>query len=273
MKCKFATLIFAVFFLSVYSQPAKSKEPKPKDMVLVPIGSFEFKNDSVSQIISVQAFWMSNEITNREYREFTDYISSHPNDTLFWFKYDNKKRTVQHTSYKELNGNLIDTLVLAKEYASNPEKYAKYKNYFRDKKFDNYPVVGVSEQSAKYYCIWRTGVENKIYIKVNGFYVNDYRMPEEEEWAYANSQWKDEDGKKNDEVQEVKSGKKNKLGIYNMDNNVSEWTSSAGTKKGTKIVKGSSWKKNQKENEHFILDENAETSDVGFRIVRTYMAK
>ncbi len=265
-------LLFYLFFIHpVFSQPLKHDKPLAKDMVMVPMGSFEFKTDTSTQIRSVQAFWMSNEITNKEYREFTNYLSAHLNDTIFWINYNSetKTRIIEHTLNKDLIKNIIDTLALANEYKGKVDKYNLYKNYFTDNKFDNYPVVGVSQLNAKYYCIWRTNKENKEFLKKRGYYFNDYRLPVEEEWCYVKQQWKDEVTKPKDEITEVKSGNKNKLGLYNMNANVSEWTSSSGKQNGSKIIKGSSWKKELKDNERMLLDENSSSGCIGFRIVRT----
>lgn len=55
-----------------------------------------------------------------------------------------------------------------------------YKKYVNSKEFDNYPVLGISWESALNYCKWKTLKENKDSLL---FY---YRLPHQSEWFIAN---------------------------------------------------------------------------------------
>ena len=55
-----------------------------------------------------------------------------------------------------------------------------YKKYINSKEFDNYPVLGISWESALNYCKWKTLKENKDSLL---FY---YRLPHQSEWFIAN---------------------------------------------------------------------------------------
>lgn len=268
MKTKFILTVFSItYFQFLYAQNDNWYEPAPKGMQFVKQGSFDFIGDSANKNISIPPFWMSNEITNKEFREFTDDINKHPNDTLNWiiFESANNSHINKSVAYKQISNDLIDTLALSKEYPINSEKYELYKKYFTDKKYDNYPVVGVSYNSAIYYCIWRTKIE-----KIQNKNINDFRLPTEEEWFYTAYLTKDDKTNKSKDIQSVTNGKQNSLNLNNIYGNVSEWTSNTAIDKQMKVIKGTSWKNEMNLNERKFINKNTKTGDIGFRIVRSY---
>ncbi len=76
------TIFFIVLGLLIsttsYSQKIKGLDFKVKGMVFCPQGSYpnvKIQNgDSIEANISVSPFWISNEITNKEYREFIEHV-------------------------------------------------------------------------------------------------------------------------------------------------------------------------------------------------------
>lgn len=266
MNTKFVLTVFALtFFHFLYSQNGNWYEPAPKGMQFVKQGSFNFIGDSAYKNMSIAPFWMSNEITNEEFREFTDYINTHPADTLHFTVFDSVLIN-KYAICKQLSEGLIDTFALAKEYPVNSEKYQLYKNYFFDKKFDKYPVVGVSYSGALYFCIWKTQTE----INKNNVLINDYRLPTEEEWfcaAFLTNNNKDEIS---NEIKPSLSGKSNNLKLFNFYSNVSEWTSKTSNNKLMNLIKGTSWKNEMNLNERKFINKNTKAGDIGFRIVRSY---
>lgn len=273
MKISISITYFIFLSLMMSAQSKKYFDSKPKDMEFVPQGSFKMQVDSSTKTISVDAFWMSNEITNKEYREFTDYAIQHPTDSLSWVNFDNTtnalniKEHIKSCTYQQLYPELIDSLACSKDYPINSDKYNKYKNYFTDKSFDNYPVVGVSQKGAKFYCIWRTKMENLALEKKNKPFIMEYRLPLELEWCYVADYCKNSEFKFNNEIQTSKYGKPNKLGLFNICGNVSEWTASIDNQKV--IAKGSSWKDTTIADQRLILEQDIKTSYIGFRIVRS----
>lgn len=65
-----------------------SAQDNIENFAFIPQGSFSDisikDNDTIKRKISIEAFWISNEITNKEYREYTDYLKSNPDDGLYW---------------------------------------------------------------------------------------------------------------------------------------------------------------------------------------------
>ena len=131
-----------------------------KKYAYLPSGSYSHEEAK----ISVQSFYMQrNEVSNLEYRTFlfdlliqgrkNDFLLAAPDQTLWT---------------KALGDSLIN-----------------YQNlYFSDYKFDEFPVVNVSEEGAKMYCKWITTETNK--TKKSDF-INDVRIPQLAEWTYAAS--------------------------------------------------------------------------------------
>jgi hypothetical protein len=88
MKVGILTLIGLSLFFNMFSQSQKSFDSPPKGMFFVPKGSFIMKfienKDTVNATVSVDVFWMSNEITNSEYREYVRYVKQHPEELMCW---------------------------------------------------------------------------------------------------------------------------------------------------------------------------------------------
>ena len=195
--------------------------------------------------------------------------------------------------------------------------------YFTHSGYNDYPVVGVSWEQATAFCEWRT----KFYrMGQDGSKrpIEPFRLPTEGEWEFAarngrsenrypwdtNSTLDDKDcfmaNFKPGEGNYTKDGNliparvasyvPNRFGIYDMAGNVSEWTSTAYTESGTKImndvnpqykydaakedpyamkkkvVKGGSWKdigKNIRGDMREGEFQNQPRSYIGFRCVRS----
>lgn len=79
---KLITTIVSLFFIISLNAQIQPSVSKPEGMVFVPQGSFQMKINRNSETkvtnVSVDAFWMSNEITNAEFREFVDWTKKIP---------------------------------------------------------------------------------------------------------------------------------------------------------------------------------------------------
>jgi len=253
---------------SVYSQKEEARYfSAPKGMSFCQSGSFNQKRiisgDTVNKTLSIRAFWISNEITNKEFREFYNSVKSNPLDTIF--RVDLKTMQIIKRSYADIFTEIKNDLINNTEL--NDE------NYFFNKKYDDYPVVGVTNTGANYYCIWFTNkVNTKNKVKKNAILV-DFRLPTEPEWEYASTFNNGKFQDKRQEIDKSKSGKKNEIGIYNMGGNVAEWTMTSDNidNKEVYIIRGGSWK-GQKD---ITLRESRSpfysSDNLGFRIVREFL--
>lgn len=239
---------------------------KNNDFTLVPRGSFTVKEGITPKTISVDNFWMSNEITNKEFRQFYNQIKNSPNDSIEWIDISSMKDGNMNKPkvIKEAYSNVLGKLMSESAWKSIVEKG----DYFINPNYDNYPVVGVTWEGARYYCIWRTKEENKT-NKGQNKVTKDYRLPTEYEWEYAMS-YKDQASiTPAKELHKVNQGDRNKLGLLNLEGNVTEWTISSGSneKLAPKVVKGSSWKNDSKANQPELVLPNKGTDYIGFRVV------
>jgi formylglycine-generating enzyme len=280
MRKLFLLLFFPVILFS----------QKQKNISLVPMGTFKMKrekgNDTSSVTVSVMSFYMTNEITNKEYRKFVEYLKNNPADCLTILnikkfsayklsKNKNKKDYFISVKNSELLKDIIDTTV----WNDHKDGTTIYKNYFSDSKFDNYPVVGVSYENAAWYCVWRSKTENDERAKAGKPLENDWRVPTEAEWLYAASGDKQKFNTP-PKLFHVNSRKANSFGVKNLECNVAEWTSTLesidlddneenGTA-GKKIVRGGSFQSECSTDKKLVADKNYRGNFIGFRMVRTY---
>jgi len=255
-------------------------EPQPVGFAFIPQGSFQdtsfINKDTIIQTITSAPFWMSNEITNKEFRDFITYLKMNPEDSLCIVDWNKAKQEnidetkIDKAKYRKclknklIEKNIIDTMVM---------KYDKpeLKNYFLNKEYNDYPVVGVSYKGATFFCLWKTKIERE----KNGpeYKMNDYRIPTAEEWRYTASKVPSEKKSTNTGLKKVNSGIKNELKLNNFSGNVSEWTSSTpdSISVDKRVVMGGSWKTESNLYERNIVDKKTQSSNIGFRLVRSYI--
>jgi formylglycine-generating enzyme required for sulfatase activity len=226
--------------------------------------------------ITVGAFLMSNEITNREYREFVNYVKNNPEKLLRQVQYIQDSGYVPETGmqfgatrliidfikYDSIAKNLIDSSALER-------MNKKYKNYFTRKKYDNYPVTGVSQRQATWFCLWKSDLENEKAEKEGVFKGYNYRLPLEAEWEYAAllADTLMEKSRNNNSLMEADKGTENDYGLFHFSDNVSEWLESHDT---PGIIRGGSWMSKGGILERKKIDPEQGNETTGFRIVRSY---
>lgn len=129
----------------------------------IPLGSDLIHGDT----ISMYAFYISTmEVTNNTYRIFL-------NDLIIQDRFDDYLIAVPDTAKWLINGKSF----------YEPMK----KNYFWHPAYDEFPVVNVSREGARMYCAWLTRAVNEK-LKANNSteeFINDIRIPMEEEWMIA----------------------------------------------------------------------------------------
>ena len=155
------------------------------------------------------------------------------------------------------------------------KNYVKYKDYFTNKKYNNYPVVGVSYIGAYFYCIWLTNIEALIILSkkqnsklnegdVHGVIIPKYRLPNEKEWDILFRFASVKNEKENIQTIRKTTADPNKK-IKNIDGNVSEWIYAIDNT--NPIIKGSSWKKNN--NDDLVFDKISSNGYIGFRVIKS----
>ncbi len=234
-----------------------------KNMKLIPSGEIEHN----SVMVKVNAFWMSEEITNREYREFIHALQANPNDSLRVINIGKIAEGADVQSAMKLYS--YNEVLNKATYSNGWSGEQSFENYFYSRKYDDHPVVGVTFESAKFFCIWKTKQLNIERRKKGLPNVADVRLPTETEWIYA-AQGNNE-GSMPENVsglRKVKSGGKNKYGLHNMNSNVSEWTLNT-TEEGQRIIKGSSWKEKIGVFERIEKPADYRDNTTGFRVVMT----
>jgi formylglycine-generating enzyme required for sulfatase activity len=282
MKKTITILLGFGFVFYSYSQN-KVTEPAPEGMVFVPQGSFDMEMNINSETrkrkVTVDAFWMSNEITNGEFREFVEWAKRNPDRKLNKVKFSFKVITDPENGMTKDTMVKITTQIDVSTIGSGiadpvfSEKLSMdFKNYYTDKKFDDYPVVGVSFKMAEYFCIWKTDLENEK-LRAKGMpEIHSYRIPLETEWEYAAKQpiAKLASFPELRSIQEVNMGDLNGWGLYHFSNNVSEWVIQNFDE--VSIVRGGSWKTGSGISERQICEPDLKEPNIGFRIVRSYVS-
>jgi formylglycine-generating enzyme required for sulfatase activity len=240
---------------------AKLWEPEPKGMAYIPAGSFVLKRTDGSTTkdftVTIDAFWMNQ--TEVSVKQYFDYLKS--------LKIDSSEQFYQT--------------------ALPNSDQAPFKDYFSNKKYADFPVVGVSFKQATNYCKWLTAIENQKLKSKGKPPVQNYRIPSEVEWVYASFGGKapgDYSIPKTAELSKVSANKPNDWGLYNMSSNVSEWTytlfdpgkymlvvqNSPVSDFEKIIVRGNNFKESLV-NDKLILDGSDSYDYVGFRYVRSYL--
>jgi len=246
-------------------------------LTLIPDGKILLNDDNLVKnqefTVTLRSYLISNEITNKEFREFVAYAKANPEKKLEWVelkpdvKIKDRKAHITYLYYKDILKNIIDTLSLAKEFPLKSKEYQQYKNYFSDKKYDNYPVVGVTNEGARLYCIWRTHTENnELEIKGKPRELS-YRLPTMPEWYFAKTFNPKLSNEKACTIESVMRQKVKSKEVANMHGNVSEWISTVNENKEI-VALGLSWKDTESNESKSFSDTSTKTGYIGFRIVK-----
>lgn len=152
----------------------------PYGMVGIPGGTFHMgqadEDIAHTQInfnkqITIGGFYMDDtEITNNEYRQFVDAL------------YEDSLEILGEDFI--LENYYPDTAVWSKDYAHHMgDPLVEY--YWSHPAFDDYPVVGVNWEAAKYFCEWRSNHLNQYRTAQGEWEMPRFRLPSEAEWEYA----------------------------------------------------------------------------------------
>ncbi|MBC7915838.1 MAG: SUMF1/EgtB/PvdO family nonheme iron enzyme [Pyrinomonadaceae bacterium] len=104
-------------------------------------------NPEIIQNVTFPAFYVSKEVTNKEYRQFVNDIVKNPAKKL-------SGTQAVLTSGKAKDSVVIATYVNIAKGIINTENLP-FEDYWTNEKYDNYPVIGVSTKHAQYYAVWK----------------------------------------------------------------------------------------------------------------------
>ena len=109
-----------------------------------------YENDNTKRRVTVASFYMDEtEVSNVDWLEY-----------LYWIKRNFKEDAEYY------NNALPDTLVWRKPLSYN-EPWVN--NYLRHPAYQDYPVVGVTWEQARDYCVWRTDRVNEDQLRKGGY--------------------------------------------------------------------------------------------------------
>ncbi|PLX09870.1 MAG: hypothetical protein C0596_00890 [Marinilabiliales bacterium] len=258
-------VIFSIFQLNAQEKNNKVKyhTKYPKGFKFIPPGTF---TTAAGEELSIQGFWMSNEVTNKEFNEFYQDIKQYPDSAFIWLDLKNspdKNNPIEkRIPFNEILKSIEDTTYKFEDGRTLVETIS-------DKKLSDYPVSGITYEMAKFYCNWKSAYENKM-VKADN-YISEYRLPTDLEWEYAASQDYN-DIETNSELTKSKKGKKNQYKLCHFNGNVSEFVKCR-TYFNKVYIKGSSIDKKALSSEKTDVADNYRNTSTGFRIVRTFLGR
>jgi formylglycine-generating enzyme required for sulfatase activity len=144
---KKSILAFIVLFISMTSASSQ-RDSRLDHMHFIPDGEFV---EASGGTISLKSFWISNHITNKEFREFWNYAKNNPQEELIWADMSPSK---DRKSISQPIIRKVKYSELLKDHLNSNDWPTE--NYFESHEYNDSPVIGVSENLAKHFCIWKT---------------------------------------------------------------------------------------------------------------------
>ena len=188
------------------------KMEAPEGMVFIPGGSFTIGSvdqDLASLVnpprqVAVGNFYMDEcAVTNNQYRQFINGLlaeatagqeQQNPTDDQAGADTSSVVDGAAMGGDQATSSTVSEEFVIQKLYPNMErwnEDFAHHHadpikdNYYEHPAFDDFPVVGITWEAAKYFAEWRTKYLNE-YRKKHGLYpMPDFRLPTAAEWTFA----------------------------------------------------------------------------------------
>jgi len=166
----------------------------PFGMVPIPAGTFHMGQSdedpastqaNFNKQITIGPFFMDDtEITNNEYRQFTNFFLYDNIQIPDFDATHNEDYPVDATDFRETKKYYPDTTSWVRDFAHHlGDPIQDY--YFWHPGYDDYPVVGVSWNAAVFFSKWRSAYLNDFRKSIGEFPMPEFRLPTEAEWEYA----------------------------------------------------------------------------------------
>jgi hypothetical protein len=160
MKILLSTVLLSLAS-STYSFTGHPIRRIVKKMTFVPASTITVP-DSVGKPkeIKFAPFYVGNQVTNIEYREFLESLKANPD-----------RKLVKVVRDEKVNGP--DTAHVVTHYknallVSAPTGMLPTPDYFTSPKYDNYPVTGISPEGKRYFALWKTKQERDLPRNIAG---------------------------------------------------------------------------------------------------------
>lgn len=163
-------MIFVIGCKTKYdSCPYKMEIVKKRGMFLVPTFTYP-GNDSL--IHFNKTFFVTNEITVKEFRPFLNYLKNNKNEVSLFIKYEVSNRTIVSSYNEKLYQEIISFSPRIKEKKENTKNLDSL--YYFDAEFDDLVITGLSRKHIEFYLYWlESDTINRNSLRQN-FKQNDY---------------------------------------------------------------------------------------------------
>ena len=221
--------------------------------------------------VSSVGFWISNEITTREYREFASDIISNPEGILRWKdrRYDSSISSYEEFTaveiYSEVAKSLIDSSLEVNVFYEGKLQKENIIRYLNDERYNDFPIIGVPLKGAQYYCYWLN--------QKNGLAdLSRFLLPNDTNYRILADYLKEIQNSENSPRLENILYKIPKDTIAYLNTNATEWFKPRRERPGTihppsKLAVIERWE-NFGDDIEYIYNDEAGTKTSGFRIIR-----
>lgn len=166
--------LFPIFLFAQQKKQTQRVSVEQTNLLLVEGGTFNMGQDveeDIVRLVTVSAFYVdATQVTNKEYRAYTDYLDA--NDRM------------GTTNWRGSAGMRPDTTIWLRCVDTSIAAQLT-EDYFRLPAFDYYPVVGVSWTQATYFAKWRSDRRNEKLAIESGYWTADLQ----EKYSFTTSEF------------------------------------------------------------------------------------